>query len=77
MARSQGADASGARAAEVAAGSDAGPTVGQLTSGIRNKIARSEAYNRLKKAKKARYSVCVRFAYLSWEGQVGTHLSLQ
>lgn len=61
MARSQGAEVSGARVADVAAGSDSGPTVGQLTSGIRNKIARSEAYNRLKKAKKVHRSACVRF----------------
>jgi Na+/glutamate symporter len=41
-------------AASVAAGA---ATVGMLTSGIKNKIVRSEAYARLKKAKKARTRV--------------------
>lgn len=31
---------------------DGSATVGMLTSGIKNKIVRSEAYTRLKKAKK-------------------------
>lgn len=61
MRRSGDAASSGARVADVAAGSGSGPTVGQLTSGIKNKIARSEAYTRLKKAKKVCCCICVRF----------------
>ena len=61
MGRVKGSESSGTRVADGTAGTASGSTVGQLTSGIKNKIARSEAYHRLKKAKKVRLITSVHF----------------
>lgn len=52
MERAGGTDGSHAKAAKTLAAGSA--TVGMLTSNIKNKIVRAEAYDRLKKAKKVR-----------------------
>lgn len=50
MERAKLTDGSRSKAAQACA--DGSATVGMLTSNIKNKIVRSEAYTRLKKAKK-------------------------
>lgn len=55
MERAKLTDGSRSKAAQACA--DGSATVGMLTSSIKNKIVRSEAYTRLKKAKKVCASV--------------------
>lgn len=51
--RGKGDDDTGKKAQRASAG-EGGATVGMLTSGIKNKLARSEAYAKLKKIKDVR-----------------------